>query len=269
MTASAGGRVVSLCPSLTELVFALGCGALLVGRTAWCRRPAGRVEAVERVGGTKTPDVARILALRPALVLMNEEENRREDEAALAAAGLGVHRSLPRDAAGAAAMVRSVAAALSALGGEAAPARGRALADAIEARAAALARDVARERGAGRGPTRFAYLIWRAPWMAAGPDTYASALLELAGGVNVLRDAPELAARYPAIEAARLAALAPDRVLLASEPFPFGAAHAAELARVTGLPPQRLRLVDGERLSWHGVQTPAGLEEAARLMRGA
>jgi hypothetical protein len=79
-------RVVSLCPSLTELVFALGRGHALVGRTRFCHAPAGAVEAVERVGGTKNPKVERIVALRPDLVLLNEEENRREDAEALAAA---------------------------------------------------------------------------------------------------------------------------------------------------------------------------------------
>ena len=64
-------RIVSLCPSLTELVFDLGRGAELVGITDWCVHPKERVGAVEKVGGTKTPKLARIVELAPDVVLMN------------------------------------------------------------------------------------------------------------------------------------------------------------------------------------------------------
>src|SRR5215217_5178049 len=107
-------RIVSLCPSLTELVYDLGRGDALVGRTKFCRHPADRVEAVEKIGGTKDPKVARIVALAPDLVLLNEEENRREDAEALAAAGVPLHVSFPRDAASTAEMVRDVGRALGA-----------------------------------------------------------------------------------------------------------------------------------------------------------
>ncbi|HEX6630930.1 MAG TPA: helical backbone metal receptor, partial [Gemmatimonadaceae bacterium] len=81
-------RIVSLCPSLTELVFDLGRGADLVGRTKFCVHPAESVTRVESVGGTKNPKVARIVELRPDVVLLNAEENRREDAEALRAAGV-------------------------------------------------------------------------------------------------------------------------------------------------------------------------------------
>ena len=77
-------RIVSLCPSLTELVFDLGHGDALVGRTKFCVHPADRVDRVEKVGGTKNPKIDRIITLAPDLVLLNEEENRREDAEALA-----------------------------------------------------------------------------------------------------------------------------------------------------------------------------------------
>ncbi|MFF5709890.1 helical backbone metal receptor [Streptomyces sp. NPDC012756] len=80
-------RVVSLVPSLTETV-AVTAPGLLVGATDWCSHPAGL--DVARVGGTKNPDVAAITALRPDLVLANEEENRAPDLDALRAAGLDV-----------------------------------------------------------------------------------------------------------------------------------------------------------------------------------
>ena len=260
MTSSPPRRVVSLCPSLTELVFALGRGDRLVGRTRFCHTPAAGVARVPRLGGTKNPRVERIAALAPDLVLMNEEENRREDAEALQAAGVPLHVSFPRDAAGTAAMIRSLGAALdAALAAEA-------LAADLERRAAAVRARAAARRAAGTAPVRWAYLIWRRPWMAVRDDTFVSALLDAAGGENVFAGA---AARYPAVDAAALAAAAPDLVLLASEPFPFTDAHADELAAESGLPRARFRLVDGELLSWHGARTAEGAEYAEQVLTGA
>src|ERR671929_132415 len=123
-------RIVSLCPSLTELVFDLGRGDDLVGRTKFCVHPAGRVDRVESVGGTKNPKVARIVELAPDMVLLNEEENRREDAEALAAAGVRCHVSFPRDAASTARMVRDIGALLGR------PAEGERIAADIERRSA-------------------------------------------------------------------------------------------------------------------------------------
>jgi ABC-type Fe3+-hydroxamate transport system substrate-binding protein len=253
-------RVVSLCPSLTELVFALGRGDALVGRTRFCHRPAGLVERVERVGGTKNPKVARVAELRPDLVLMNEEENRREDAEALAAAGVPLHVSFPKDAAGTAAMVRDIARSLGATD------EGERLAADLDRRAAAVRARAAARRAAGAPPVRWAYLIWRRPWMAVRDDTFVSALLDGAGGANVFAGA---GARYPEVTEAELAAADPDVVLLASEPFPFTAAHADELAAATGLPRARFVPADGELLSWHGARTAEGVEYAESLLEAA
>jgi ABC-type Fe3+-hydroxamate transport system substrate-binding protein len=253
-------RVVSLCPSLTELVFALGRGPSLVGRTRFCHRPAGLVDAVERVGGTKNPKISRVVALRPDLVLLNEEENRREDADALAAAGVPLHVSFPRDAASTAAMIRDVGRALDAAA-EAEP-----LAADVERRAAAVAARAAARAAAGEPPVRWAYLIWRRPWMAVRDDTFVSALLDGAGGANVFAGA---AARYPEVTPAALGAADPAVVLLASEPFPFAPDHADELAAESGLPRDRFVLADGELLSWHGPRTGAAAEYAERLLLAA
>ncbi len=251
----AGMRIVSLCPSLTELVFALGAGAELVGRTRYCVHPAGGVGAVEKVGGTKDPKIDRIVALAPDLVLVNEEENRREDAEALAAAGVRCHATFPTDVASAAEMVRSIGRAMGREGAAEAIARD------IEARAE-------RVRAAARGAREvaWAYLVWREPWMAAGGRTFIGSLLELPGGRNVLggRDG-----RYPVVTPGELAAGRPDVVLLSTEPFPFAPKHAAELAALTGLCPGRFRIVDGEYLSWHGSRTPAGIDYAETVIRAA
>lgn len=245
-------RVVSLCPSLTELVFDLGRGDDLVGRTKFCVHPAGRVERIESVGGTKNPKIARIVELTPDLVLLNEEENRREDAQALQAAGVRCHVSFPRDVGETAQMVRDIGAVLGV------PAEGKRIAADIERRAARV-----RENARHAPPVRYAYLIWRNPWMVTGGDTFVTAMLALAGGVNVFAEHPE---RYPTVRPEEITAANPDVVLLSSEPFPFKEKHAEELAAATGLPRERMQFVDGEYLSWHGSRTPDGIDYAERVI---
>jgi ABC-type Fe3+-hydroxamate transport system substrate-binding protein len=245
-------RIVSLCPSLTELVFALGRGDELVGVTDYCVHPAEGVAAVEKVGGTKTPKVARIVELAPDIVLLNEEENRIEDAQALEAHAVRCLNTFPKDALETAAMVRTIGAAL-----QRDDAAERIALD-IETRAKRVA-DAAR----GRREVSWAYLIWRKPWMSVNRDTFASALLSLAGGRNVFGDAPT---RYPEIRIEELVAADPQLVLLCTEPFPFEARHIDELCTLTGWPRSRFRIADGEYLSWHGSRTPAGIDYAASLI---
>lgn len=248
-------RIVSLCPSLTELVYDLGRGADLIGITDYCVHPSEALHRVESVGGTKTPNVRRIVALAPDIVLLNEEENRRADAEALLAAGIRCHTSMPRDCAETADMVRSIAATLERLP------EGRAIANDIERRSG---RVQARARAART--VRFAYLIWRKPWMSVNRDTFASNLLCQAGGINVFG---QLSERYPEIGVEQLRDAGPQRVFLCSEPFPFQEKHGDELAALTGLPRTCFVRADGEYLSWHGSRTPDGIDYAEALIDAA
>jgi len=245
-------RIVSLCPSLSELIFDLGLGAELVGVTKFCVHPAEGLRGIERVGGTKDPKVERILALAPDLVLLNQEENRIEDAERLQAAGLECHVSMPRSVAETASMVRSIAEAVGR------PKEGEAIALDIETRSQRVRAEAAQLPGIS-----WAYLIWRDPWMSVNRDTFVEDLLQQAGGQNVFADLPE---RYPVIRIEQLQAAQPDVILLCSEPFPFQQKHIAELAQLTGFDAQRFRLADGEYLSWHGSRTPDGIDYAASLM---
>jgi ABC-type Fe3+-hydroxamate transport system substrate-binding protein len=247
-------RLVSLCPSLTELLHDLGAADEVVGRTRFCIHPAPWVEGIEKVGGTKNPKLARIIALAPDLVFMNEEENRAEDARALREAGIAVHSSMPRTADDTAAMVRSIAEAIGRRD------TGERIARDIEQRAARV-----RDAAALQPSVTFAYLIWRDPWMTVSDDTFVSAMLALAGGRNAFGASED---RYPVITPQQLRTAAPDVVFLSSEPFPFSALHAAELARLTGLDEARFVMADGELLSWHGSRTPAGIDYADVLLRG-
>ncbi|MFT4540006.1 MAG: iron complex transport system substrate-binding protein [Planctomycetota bacterium] len=245
-------RIVSLCPSLTELVFDLDAGHELVGITDYCIHPKLGVEHVEKVGGTKDPRVDRIVELAPDLVLLNQEENREQDAVALEGAGLHCLTTFPKTIPDTADMVRVIA---DAIGRQEA---GEVIAVDIEQRGERVRRE-----SEALPPVRFAYLIWRKPWMTVNADTFTNALLQAAGGENVF-GGHEM--RFPAVKVEELAATAPQVVLLSSEPFPFAEKHIKELAARTGLPEGSFRLVDGELLSWHGSRTPRGIDYAEQLL---
>lgn len=244
--AAAVRRVVSLVPSLTEAV-AVTAPGLLVGATDWCTHPAGL--DVVRVGGTKNPDVDAVIALRPDLVVANEEENREPDLAALRAAGVEVLVTEVRDLGQAFAELERM---LVTGCGLTAP---RWLDEARESWAA-----VPPPHGGGR---RVFVPIWRRPWMVLGGDTFAGDLLARLGVHNVYG---ELSERYPRIPPERLRASGADLVVLPDEPYRFTADDGPEA--FPGLP---AALVDGRHLTWYGpslVRAPAVLRAALRAAPG-
>jgi ABC-type Fe3+-hydroxamate transport system substrate-binding protein len=239
-------RVVSLVPSQTELLADLGLDAEVVGVTKFCVHPAHWRRQKAVVGGTKTVDCAAIAALRPDLVLVNKEENTQETVEALAAVA-PVYVTDVHDLSGALAMIDAVGQLVDRV------AQAAALVDEIEAAFAALPRFA---------PLRAAYLIWRGPYMAAGGGTFIDDMLTHGGFSNALGATP----RYPEVTVETLRAAGLDRLLLSSEPFPFGPRHVEALSQA--LPGVRVALVDGELFSWFGSRiraTPAYL----RRLRGA
>jgi ABC-type Fe3+-hydroxamate transport system substrate-binding protein len=245
-------RIVSLVPSWTETLFALGAGDSLVGVTEYCVHPADRVTRLPRVGGTKNPDVRAIAKLAPDLVLANKEENRERDVTRLEAAGLRVFVTYARRGAEAVAEIR-------ALGRIAARAdAAEAIAGEVEARAAELA--------ASTSPRpRVAALVWRDPLMVVGGDTFASDLLACAGGDNPF--AAEGLARYPRLDRETLEAAAPDVILLPTEPYRFEERDRQELLRLDcpAAREGRIHVVEGELLSWYGPRMPRALATFAEL----
>lgn len=206
-------RIVSLVPSVTELICDLGAAERLVGVTRFCTEPAAVVAGLPRVGGTKTADCAAIAALRPDLVVMNSEENDRGHFAALEAAGLEIFVSFPTTVAAAARSIERLGRALGA-----ALAAGR-LARHIETTAARLRRNPP-------ATVRIFCPIWRKPWMSFNADTYCHDLLAVAGGTNVCAGATE---RYPVVDLAAIRIADPEVVLLPDEPYPFAARHLERL----------------------------------------
>lgn len=237
-------RIVSLVPSLTEAV-AVTAPGLLVGATDWCSHPAGL--DVVRVGGTKNPDTAAIIALRPDLVVANEEENRAPDLAALRAADIEVLVTEVRDLDQAFAELERL---LVTVCGLAVP---RWL---DEARAAWAGVPASPSYGGGR---RAVVPIWRRPWMVLGRDTFAGDLLARLGVHNVYAGDAE---RYPRVPLDELRACGADLVVLPDEPYRFTADDGPEA--FPGLP---AALVDGRLLTWYGpslAEAPAALRAALR-----
>jgi ABC-type Fe3+-hydroxamate transport system substrate-binding protein len=243
-------RVVSLCPSITETLVAIGGLSRLVGVTRYCVRPKGLLWGLPRIGGTKNPDIARILDLKPDLVFANEEENRLEDVRALEAAGVEVDVTLPKK-------VAEVPTALRRWGER--------LGSAEEAEPLARRIDAERlelEESLPSGSFRYAYWIWRDPWMTVSDDTYVADLLHLAGGSNVY--ATE-SSRYPTTTPPESLARGADVHFFPSEPYPFREEkHGALAEQLFGRDARRL-FVPGDDLCWHGVRTLDGLGQARRL----
>jgi ABC-type Fe3+-hydroxamate transport system substrate-binding protein len=233
-------RVVSLVPSVTETLLAWGIAPVAV--TRFCEQPD-----FPTVGGTKDPDIAAIAALAPDLVVVNDEENRREDADALRAAGLALHVTSVHTVADVAPCLAALAAAVGVPK------------TAQPEHVLPLERyEVFRLHGKG-AQTRAFVPIWRRPWMTLNADTYGSSVLAALGVDNVFADDPD---RYPTTTLAAAAARHPDVVLAPSEPYPFQARHVAELRAVAA----DVRLVDGQDLFWWGVRTPAALERLAQAI---
>ncbi len=237
-------RIVSLVPSTTETVAALGCADQLVGVTKYCEVGAPAGAAI--VGGTKNPALGAVVALRPDVVLVNTEENRAADIDELRARGLRVHETLPKTVIDA----RDVILELGALLG---------CDDAAKAIAADI--DAALDEAQSGAPAQRVValtLIWRRPWMAIGPDTYADDLLWRCGFANALSGYDD---RYPKLEPGLM--LGADVVLLPSEPYEFTDADIPAVGEL--VPNTPARLVDGQLLTWHGPRTADALRTFSAL----
>ncbi len=205
-----------------------------------------------RIGGTKNPDIARILALTPDLVFANEEENRLEDVKALEEAGVEVDVTFPRTVSEVPDAIRRW---------------GRRLAEDAEGEADVLARRIEEEHATlnaepAAPPFVYAYWIWKDPWMTISDDTYVADLLRMAGGVNVFGRGPD---RYPASTPAESLARGADVHFFPSEPYPFRREKHGEMtAQLFGN--ERVRLfVEGDDYCWHGVRTLDGLKAMRKL----
>lgn len=224
-------RIVSLVPSLTELLFNLGCSKQMLACTKFCIHPQPQVKMLYNVGGTKSPKVSKILQLQPDLIIANKEENRQADVEALASRvpvwvtdinTINDYVNMLYQWKGIIASEHTINLHLNRL---------QFLAHALQKRYKGI---------------RVAYLIWHKPWMAAGSSCFISSMLEFLGFINVFSDFQ----RYPEIAISSLQDLKPDIIMLSSEPFPFKQSHAIQLQKLC--PHSKIIQVNGELFSWYG-----------------
>lgn len=243
-------RIVSLVPSHTESLHGLGLADRVVGRTRFCVHPEPWVSTVPTVGGTKDAKLERILELRPDLVVADKDENPKALVEALGAAGVDV---LWSDIA----TVQDACAFLTRLG-ERCGAQSSAA-----AHVAAIEDTLAVVRAAAPRPAIPVFCpIWHRPWMTFTGGAYPSAMLAAVGFRNVLAD--HAGPKYFPVEEPEVRAARPQWTLLPTEPFPFHS-HSVE---TRGLGPAgsalRVRVIDGEALTWFGTRTEHGLRTLAQ-----
>ena len=237
--------IISLVPSLTELLFELGLGKQIIGRTKFCIHPATAIKQIPIMGGTKNIQIEKVINLQPDIIIANKEENTRQDIEALSAFS---HVYLTD--------ISSI----------------QDLIDCIqdwikfipEANGTSLLQSLSLLDFAGIfPPLNVAYLIWYNPLMTIGHDTFIHYMLKMSGLHNVFSDKT----RYPETNRDELIKLKPDLIFLSSEPFPFTSKHQKELEEL--LPCTRVVLVDGEMFSWYGsriLSAPAYFRELAKKL---
>ena len=251
-------RIVSLVPSLTETLCALGLAEALVGITVYCVEPREVVAGKTRIGGEKNPDLEKIRRLEPDLVIANIEENLREHVEALRAWSIPVWVTYPRTVADGIGLITELGAVTG-----------------TEARAGEIVGEIqplydrVRSAASRRPPVPVFYPIWRAPYMTINRDTYIHDMLSVCGGRNVFADRPE---RYPTVSLDEMAAARPAVILLPDEPFRFRRAHVADFAGYVEVPAVRdgrIHLVDGKPFSWHGPRIAEALRTVPSLLEAA
>jgi ABC-type Fe3+-hydroxamate transport system substrate-binding protein len=240
----ADARIVSLVPSITELLCDLGLSDHLVGRTGFCIHPWETVKSIPKVGGTKDVLMDRVRALEPTHVVVNVDENLKEDAETLREFVPHVVVTHPQGPLDNLYLYRQMGETFRV------EAEAERLCERFEA---AYARATA--AAAEREPRSVLYLIWRDPWMTVAPDTYIAQTLGLFGWRTVPGEAGE---RYPEVD---ITAYEVDRVLLSSEPFHFKQGHVAEVKAL--VPGAEVSLIDGEMTSWYGSRAIAGLDYLA------
>ena len=224
-------RILSVVPSLSELLFDLGLKERIVGITKFCIFPNELFRSKPKIGGTKKLNIDKIIALQPDLILANKEENQKEDIEELSAR-FPTYVSDIKTLGEAIEKIDIIGSLTNT------KANGEALIHTIRSEFSKLEDFKTRPK--------VAYMIWKSPIMVAGGDTYINDMLERAGFENAFRHL----SRYPIVEESTLGNTDVDYVLLSSEPFPFKKQHIDHFEGI--IPHAKATLVDGTMFSWYG-----------------
>jgi ABC-type Fe3+-hydroxamate transport system substrate-binding protein len=223
-------RIISLVPSQTELLYSLGLEDEVIGITRFCIHPESWYQSKIRIGGTKKLNLEKIRSLKPDLLIGNKEENERSQIESLMEE-YPVWMSDISNLTEALDMISQV---------------GRITGKSEKAKS--IRGEIQSKFSALPSPTHTrsaAYFIWKNPYMAAGHGTFINNMLPFCGLHNAFSQS-----RYPEISAETLKEVAPEVILLSSEPYPFRDKHITEFKELC--PDSEIRIVDGEFFSWYG-----------------
>ena len=227
-------KIVSLVPSLTELLFDLGLENQVVGVTRFCIHPKQKTKNIQKIGGTKTVKLDRVISLSPDLIIANKEENSKSDiEELQKHCNVWVTDIYT---------LNDTFKVIKELG----------IKTDCESNANQLIIEIKAKFRTLKSKVRltnqtFAYVIWQDPIMLAGRDTFINQMAAEIGMTNILK---EEKSRYPEQTEEDLIKLNPEFLFLSSEPFPFQQKHVEAYAQL--LPNTKVLLVDGEMFSWYG-----------------
>ena len=252
--AGSDARIVSLVPSITELLFDLDLGEQIVGRTQFCVHPASLVDDVPSLGGTKKINMERLRDLNPTHVILNIDENTKALAREIGKTVPNIivtHPMVPRDNIDLFRLMGGIF-------------RREAGADKLctEFDKALRAVSVASRRSRER---RVLYFVWKDPWMTVSRNTYIARMLDIIRWRTILNDP---AVRYPKVEITKSVLSKADVLLFSSEPYKFTEDDIEDFRETYGCGSKTLRLVDGEMISWYGSRVIKGLEYLQTLSAG-
>jgi len=247
-------RIVSLVPSVSEILFAVGAEDRLAGVTDFCDWPPA-ARAKPSVGGMLSPSLEVLVRLEPDLVVATSDGNREETVTQIERLGIPVYLVRPSRVAEALDVITRLGALTS---------RAEAAREVVERLTARI--DKVRAAVAPRGRPRVLYVLWPEPLIVPGRGALVSELIALAGGASVTADAPVPYPRYT-LEAA--VASAPEIIVLARHGSRLGAIARERWERFSHLPAVRagrLHAADGNLTHRYGPRMVDGLEALARII---
>ncbi len=248
-------RIISLVPSITETLFELGLDEQIVAVTTFCRFPEDKVIHKTKIGGTKSPDRLKILALKPDVILLNEEENRKEDADFFRDHGIRLKVTFPSTVLEAAQIVNEL--------GKEFNAKDKAISICDQ-----INQTLDRIQPARSFPTLI--FIWKRPYWTVNKTTYVHSICEVVGLRNVFA---QLTERYPQLSQDQIVKANPEVVLFPDEPYLFRGKDVEEFQNqfpeLKAVRQQKLIMLDGTYLTWHGARTLKALQELPNVMKQA
>lgn len=240
-------RIISLVPSITETLFELGLDDQIIAVTRWCTRPAEKVTHKQKVGGTKNPKLQSVLDLKPDIVILDCDENRKQDAEELEKNGIRTFTVFPKTIDDSIDMIRQLGELFS-----------------VQAKSEEMVSEIQTLRDAYRPPKVYdsLILIWRKPYITINADTYVHAVCELFGFRNLFALHPQ---RYPPLTTEEIERTDPEMVLFPNEPYPFRSKHLElfqqEFPGIRAVRNRQMFLFDGSYIAWHGFGTLRALRE--------